>query len=563
MGEIERSKVEQIKEQSGFLRGRLAAELAAGGPAVSDESTHLLKFHGIYQQDDRAIRAQRRQQGLDPDWIFMVRAAVPGGMLTPDQWLVVDRLADEVGNGTVRITSRQGIQWHHTRKAGLRHLVGTLDRHLVTTLGACGDVVRNTMACPAPLPGRDLVGPYVEALAAYFRPRTRAYYEIWIDGERAVTAEAPTEQEPIYGSTYLPRKFKMAFSFPGDNCVDVYSDDVGVAPHLGDGRIEAFTVLVGGGMGRSHNKPDTFPRLADPMCTVEPERLLELVEAIVTIQRDFGERADRKHARLKYLVEYWGLGDFRRAVERRLGRSLTDPRPLAWQGADDHLGWHRQSDDGWFLGLPVENGRIKDEHDHQLRTGLREAVQQFRPGVRLTPGQSILLTGISTETKPVVDALLRRYGIPMADEVPLVIRSSMACVALPTCGLAVTDAERALPRFVRRLHDELTGLGLQADAIRVRMTGCPNGCARPYNSEIGLVGRRMGRYDIHLGGSPLGTRLNVLVAENVPEGDLIARLRPSLVSYRDQRLPGESFGDFYVRVRADTPAAASELEVPA
>lgn len=563
MAEMERSEVEQIKEQSGFLRGRLAAELADRALAVSDESTHLLKFHGIYQQDDRAIRAQRRQQGLEPDWIFMVRAAIPGGTLTPDQWLVMDRLADEVGNGTVRITSRQGIQWHHTRKAGLRHLLGTLDRHLVTTLGACGDVVRNTMACPAPLPGRDLLGPYVEALAAHFRPRTRAYYEIWIDGERAVTAEAPTDQEPIYGSTYLPRKFKIAFAFPGDNCVDVYSDDVGIVPHLAGGRIEAFTVLVGGGMGRSLNKPDTFPRLADPLCTVEPERLLELVEAIVTIQRDFGERADRKHARLKYLVEYWGLTDFRRAVERRLGRPLTDPRTLAWHGADDHLGWHRQSDGDWFLGLPVENGRIKDEGDQRLRTGLREAVQHFRPGVRLTPGQSILLTGISTETRPAVDAFLRRYAIPLAEEVPLVIRSSMACVALPTCGLAVTDAERALPRVVRRLHDELTRLGLEAETIRVRMTGCPNGCARPYNSEIGLVGRRKGRYDIHLGGSPLGTRLNVLVAENVAEQDLITMLRPLLVAYRDDRSSGECFGDFCVRVRTLTPFAASQLEVPA
>ncbi len=562
MAETERSEVEQIKERSGFLRGRLAAELSAVTPAVSDESTHLLKFHGIYQQDDRAIRNQRRQQGLGPDWIFMVRASIPGGVLTADQWLVMDRLADEVGDGTVRITSRQGIQWHQTRKAGLRHLVGTLNRHLVTTLGACGDVVRNTMACPAPLPRRQLLLPHVEALAAHFRPRTRAYYEIWIDGEPAVTAEACTDQEPIYGSTYLPRKFKIAFAFPGDNCVDVYSDDVGIVPHLGAGGIEAFTVLVGGGMGRSHNKPDTFPRLADPLCTVEPQQLLELVEAVVTIQRDFGERADRKHARLKYLVEYWGLADFRRAVERRLGRPLADPLPLAWEGADDHLGWHRQSDGGWFLGLPIENGRIKDKDDQQLRTGLRQAVEQFHLGVRLTPGQSILLTGIGRETRPAVEAVLRRHGIPLAEEVPLVIRSSMACVALPTCGLAVTDAERALPRVIRRLHDELSELGLEADAIRVRMTGCPNGCARPYNSEIGLVGRRMGRYDVHLGGSPLGSRLNVLVAENVPEGDLVARLRPLLVAYRDERLPGESFGDFCVRERAGTTAAASR-RVPA
>jgi sulfite reductase (ferredoxin) len=544
------SEVEVVKAESRHLRGRLSEELGDGNPMFSAPSTHLLKFHGIYQEDDRSVRAERLRRRLDPDWIFMVRASVPGGALTAEQWLAMDRLADEVGNGTLRITSRQGIQWHHTRKGGLAALIATLDRYLLTTLGACGDVVRNTVACPAPLQGRALVRPYVEALAAHFRPRTRAYYEIWIDGEPAVTAEEPAGEEPVYGATYLPRKFKIAFAFPGDNCVDVYSDDVGIVPHLGGDGILGFTLLAGGGMGRSHNKPDTFPRLADPLCWVEPDRMLEVVEAIVGIQRDFGERGDRKHARLKYLIEYWGLADFRRAVERRLGFRLADPLPLDWRGADDHLGWQLQEDGRWLLGIAVENGRVKDTPDLRLRTALRRVVEAFGPGIRLTPGQSLLLTGIAAKDRAPITDLFAQHSVPMAASIPPVIRSSMACVALPTCGLAVAEAEGALPRVIRQLHARLAGLGLGDEELHVRMTGCPNGCARPYTAEIGLVGRRTGRYDIHIGGSPLGTRLNTLVAENVPEGQLVETLWPLLASYRDARRPGERLGDFFHRTRA-------------
>ncbi|MEX0667469.1 MAG: NADPH-dependent assimilatory sulfite reductase hemoprotein subunit, partial [Acidimicrobiia bacterium] len=304
MSQRTRSDIEEIKEQSRYLAGTVGDELTRPDPAFASATTHVLKFHGIYQGDDRDLRGER---GVDRDWIFMVRAAVPGGSLTADQYLVMDRLADEVGDETLRITSRQGIQWHHTRKPGLKPLIRTLNEHLVTTLGACGDVVRNTMSCPAPLPGRAAIRPYVEALAHHFRPRTRSYYEIWVEGEKVVTAEAAEEPEPVYGPTYLPRKFKIAFAHPGDNCTDVYSNDVGIVPHLSHNEVVGFTLLVGGGMGRSHNNPDTFPRIADPFAWVKAGELVEVVEAIVAIQRDFGERLDRKHARLKYLVAYWGL----------------------------------------------------------------------------------------------------------------------------------------------------------------------------------------------------------------------------------------------------------------
>ncbi|MGH8875402.1 MAG: NADPH-dependent assimilatory sulfite reductase hemoprotein subunit, partial [Acidimicrobiia bacterium] len=548
MSSTERSTVEVAKEQSRYLRGTLAAALDHPLQPFGKDDGHILKFHGVYQQDDRDLRAERRHRRLDPDWIFMVRASIPGGVLTPEQYLVMDRLADEVGDGTLRITTRQGIQWHHTRKGGLRPLLRTLSDHLVTTLGACGDVVRNVMSCPAPLPGREQVLAHAATLARHFRPRTQAYYEVWINGERAVSAEVSSEEEPVYGSAYLPRKFKIAFAYPGDNCVDVYSDDLGIVPVIEDEVVTGFTLLVGGGMGRSHNKPDTFPRLADPLCRVSPDELVEVAEAIVGIQRDYGERADRRHARLKYLIEYWGLADFRRAVERRLGRSLPQPTPLTWRNADDHLGWHPQPDGRWFLGLAVENGRIADRDGVRLRSGLRAVVEELRPGIRLTPEQSIILTDLSADARPTVKAVLDTHAIPLPHQVPVVIRQSMACVALPTCGLAVTDAERALPRVIRRLDSELTELGLDGQAIRVRMTGCPNGCARPYNAEIGLVGRRMGAYDVYLGGSHLGDRLNTLLAENVPEGQLVDLLRPALVAWRDHRLPDEAFGDFRHRV---------------
>lgn len=547
MTSLEPAPADLLKERSRFLRGKLAESLQDDSAPFDDDDAAVLKFHGIYQEDDRDVRSARRRAGLEPDWIFMTRAAIPGGVVNAEQWLVMDALADEVGDGTLRITSRQGIQWHHTRKRDLGPLLTALNRSLITTLGACGDVVRNVMSCPAPLAGREELRRVATALAAHFRPRSRSYYEVWIDGERAVTA-APREEEPIYGATYLPRKFKIALAHPGDNCVDVYSDDVGIVPEIRDGGVVRYNVLVGGGMGRSHNKPDTFPRLADPLGTVAPERLLELVEAVVLTHRDFGERHDRKHARLKYLVEYWGIDDFRMAVERRLGWKLEPPVPLAWRSATDHLGWHRQPDGNWFVGIAVTAGRVGDSDGLRLRSAVRDMAAALEPGIHLTASQNLLLSGIPEKLRDTVENILAAHGVAPAERLTPVVRSAMACVALPTCSLAVTDAERALPRIVAAVAAELEAAGLARQDVTVRITGCPNGCARPYNAEIGLVGRRMGRYDIHVGGSDLGTRLNTLVAEAVPEESIAALLRPLFDEYHRDRLPGEALGDFCDRV---------------
>ncbi len=541
--------IETIKQESDGLRGSLAAELLAGGDRFGDADSQLLKFHGIYQQDDRNHRA-----GSDRDYVFMVRAAVPGGVLSAEQYLVCDDMADWVGDGTTRITSRQGLQWHHIRKGSLRPMVWALNQSLVTTLGACGDVVRNIVACPAPDLGRtgiDLAG-HASLLADRFRPASRGYWEIWVDGERTVSAEAPAgaDDEPIYGDAYLPRKFKIGIAYPGDNCVDAYTNDVGVVPVLdrvpgnGPGKLTGFTVLVGGGQGRSHNRPSTYPRLADPLATVAPDRLGDLIEAVVRVQRDHGDRTDRKQARLKYLVDRWGLPAFRTAVEEQFGEPLPPAKLLAWDSHADHLGWHRQDDDRWYLGLPVPAGRIADQGDRRLRTALRTIADEHRTEIRFTPQQNVLLAGVPATDRRVIDEILIGHGVLQAAAIAPVVRNAMSCVALPTCGLALTDAERSFPEIMAGLDRTLGEVGLPGHPVDVRIVGCPNGCARPYSTEIGFVGRRKGAYDIHLGGAADGTRLNELFAELVPVGALSSTLRPLLADYATDRGAGETFGDW-------------------
>lgn len=541
--------VEDIKRDSDHLRGSLVAELAEDTDAFAEDSTQILKFHGVYQQDDRDNR-----KGADRDYVMMVRASIPGGVLSAEQYLVADGLADWVGNGTLRITSRQGLQWHQVRKGSLRPLIWTLNQSLVTTLGACGDVVRNVVACPAP-PDRSApnLTEWAARLAERFRPRSNAYYEIWIDGARTVTAETNPDgpTEPVYGDSYLPRKFKIGIAASGDNCVDVYTHDVGLVPVLGStGNLEAFTVLVGGGQGRSHNKPETYPRLADPLTTVSPADVADVVETVVAIQRDHGEREDRKQARLKYLLDRWTLTRFRTEVELRLGWRLPDPDPVEEMGHGDHFGWH-PSDDGWWLGVHVENGRISDTREHRLRTALAKIAEEYRPQFRFTPQQNLLLAGFADQDRARVDTILADHKVVPPDGLAKVVRDSMACVALPTCGLALTDAERALPDVIRAIAAALSDVGLEDEEIGVRMTGCPNGCARPYSTEIGLVGHRRGRYDIHVGGARDGTRLNTLLVESVPAGSIAETLRPLFAAFATERDPGETFGDYVHRNGVD------------
>src|SRR5215211_8932956 len=392
------SKAEGIKAGSRGLRGTLADELATDEPAFSHDSTVLLKFHGVYQQDDRDVRAERKRARQDVDHICMVRAGVPGGALSAEQYLALDDLADRLGNGTLRVTTRQGIQYHFIHKGELTELIGALNASLVTTLGACGDVVRNVCSCPAPLPDREAVGiaQLARDLHRRTRPRTNAYYQLWMDGSLAVSASPPADEEdPLYGPTYLPRKFKISIAWPGDNCVDAYSQDVAAVPELADGAVVGYTVLVGGGLGKSHTDPTTYPRLASPLAFVAPEELAEVVEAVVLVQRDNGNRSDRDHARLKYLIDSWGLDRFREEVEARLGRRLASPRELRWESEDDHLGWYESGDGTWFLGVHVPSGRIRDGY----RSAIRSVVEQVGADVRLTTRQDVLVTGIAAEDK--------------------------------------------------------------------------------------------------------------------------------------------------------------------
>lgn len=554
--------VERIKEASGGLRGTLAGELAAPADHFSPGSAQLLKFHGSYEQEDRDLRRQRKQAGQGPAYQFMVRSRIPGGVLTAEQYLVHDDLAERFGNGTLRITTRQGIQLHGVVKGDLRTAIASLNQALVTTLGACGDVVRNVVGCPAPLPGavRDQALAAVREVSRRFLPATRAYHEIWIDGEKAAGGEPEPEADPLYRESYLPRKFKVAFAFPDDNCTDVHTNDLGVLVIVRDGRLAGYNLLVGGGLGRTHGKTVTYPRLADPLAFVTPGEVLEVATAIVAVQRDHGNRADRRRARLKYLLDERGIDWFRAQVERELGRPLAPPLPVRVTGVHDHLGWHRQGDGRWFYGVYVENGRIADTPALRLRTALRRVAERFGAGVHLTTQQNLLLTGIPGDDRASVERLLAEHGLVPLHQLSGSRRWSMACPALPTCGLALAESERVLPRVMDRLDAELARLGLADEPVTVRMTGCPNGCARPYTAELAFVGRSLGKYAVWLGGSAEGTRLAQPWADLVPLDELVPTVLPLFERYARERSPGEKFGDFHRRV---TVVAAPAAEVAA
>ncbi len=556
-----RSKVEVVKAGSRQLRGELAAAFRDDLAPVDADSGQLLKFHGLYQQQDRDLRATRRKEGRGPDPSFMVRSRIPGGRLTAEQYLVHDDLATRYGNGTLRITTRQDLQLHGVLKGGVRRALQAINERLITTFGACGDVVRNVMFCPVPAddPVTREIESHARAIAEHLLPRSRAYHELWLDGE-PVPTDAPVadDEEPIYGRAYLPRKFKIAVARPGDNCVDVHTQDVGLVPFVERGTLAGFNVLAGGGLGMTHTKPNTFPRLADPLAFVAPQRVLAVVERIVLVQRDLGDRADRRHARLKYLIHDRGIDWFREEVERGIGTSLADPRPMPPLDLRLHLGWRVQSGRRWCLGLSVENGRVRDTEGPRLRTALRAVIERVRPEIRLTPHQNLLLTGIPDEARAAVVALLGAHGVPEPSELSRVRLHSMACPALPTCGLALAEAERVLPEVIDELERELREAGLADETLTVRMTGCPNGCARPYVADIGFVGRSLDRYVVLLGGRSDGSRLNRVYADLVPRASLVATVRPLLGLFRDARRPGESFGDFCDRVGIEALRAFAE-----
>jgi sulfite reductase (ferredoxin) len=545
------SNVETIKLLSKNLRGTIAQSLAAGGSRFDEADAQILKFHGMYQQEDRDLRAERKKAGQEPAWQFMLRSRIPGGALTPEQYLVHDALADRVGNATLRFTTRQGIQMHGILKGDLRTAIRKISKTLLSTIAACGDVNRNVMACPAPprTAAQEAVQRLAHDLAVHFTPKTRAYHEIWIDGERVDTPEIGEEPvDPIYGRTYLPRKFKMGVTTVDDNCIDAYTQDIAFVAIIEGERLTGYNVLAGGGMGMTHGKATTYPRLATPLCFIEPSEAIALAEAIVTVQRDYGDRTNRKHARFKYLVEERGIAWLKTQVEERTGLQLERPRESAFADACDHLGWRLERDGTYSLGMLIENGRVKDNPRALVRTGLRTVVERFCPKIRLTGQQNILLLGIAAEHREVITSLLRKHGIETDPQAHGIARYAMACPALPTCGLALTDAERALPEIVAQFQRDLDELVLGNERITVRMTGCPNGCARPYMGDVGIVGRSRDLYDLFVGGDAANTRLNLLYKSGVRRGELAAELYPLLRAWKDEREPGEAFGDYCNRV---------------
>ncbi len=560
------SSAEQAKIDGRYLRGSIAEEIENADPVFSKPAIGVLKFHGVYQQDDRDLRKSGVKQ-----FSAMVRVGIPGGVLAADQYLTLDRLAD-LGDGSLRITTRQDIQYHYVPKSQLRRLMRGLNESFLSTLAACGDVVRNVISCPAPFQNeqRQEIYPIVKFLSKSLKPKSRAYYEVWIDGERAVSAEEsqPEEVEPLYGAAYLPRKFKVGFAFPGDNTTDVYANDIGIVPQYENAQLTGFTILAGGGMGQSAGVKASHSRLADPICSIgnSPEELLEIVSAIVTIHRDFGNRSNRRLARLKYVLDAWGVEKFRAELENRVGRELAPPTPLTWTRSKDYLGWHKQGVDSagetiWFVGIPVIAGRVKDFDDGRgIRTGLRTVVEQFRPGVRFTCQQNVYLSDIRDADRPAIAALLREYCIPEPAELPPVLRHAMACPALPTCGQAITESERIMPQVVAAIQAELNEAGLWNQPVDLRTSGCQNGCSRPYTAEIGIVGASVDMYTIYLGASHLGTRLGTVFAQNVKRSEIAPLLRPVFEHYSEARHPGEHFGNFCHRVGME---ALRELSLPA
>lgn len=540
---------ERIKTESVYLKGSLADTMAKDVDHFSTDELQLIKFHGFYEQDNRDERAQRVKEGKGKSYSMMIRSKIPGGFLTAEQYLVHDKIADDFGLGQFRITDRQGIQFHGVLKKNIKGLLQALNRVQVTTIGACGDVVRNVMAPAAPFLKYQKHGllDYAQKVSDQFLWKSGTYAELWLDGEKVDLSGSPEKIEPIYGATYLPRKFKIAMAFPGDNSVDVYAHDIGIVPEILNDKLTGFNILVGGGLGMTHGIPTTYPRVATPLCFVRPEELLDITKAVVIAQRDLGNRADRKNARLKYTIDRLGADVFRKEVEKRFGKKTEDIHPFSFKEIERYHGWQEHGDGKWFLGVFVQNGRVKDEGDFKLRTALRTIVQKWRCNVALTPEQDILLCGFSADQKTEVESILKSHGVKLPEAWGTVHKNSIACPALPTCGLAISEAERGIPATLNEIDEQLKQLGLGQEKISIRMTGCPNGCARPYTAEIGFVGKTAGTYNIYLAGSHLGSRLNQVFQEKVPGSELAKRLAPIFQLFKSERQLGERFGDFCLR----------------
>ncbi len=541
------SRNEGLKEASPNLAGNIGATLADTTlERFSDDDYEFLKFHGIYQQDDRDKRKVAKH------YMFMVRGRLPGGVVKPEHYLTFDHLASTYGNNTLRITSRQGFQFHGIVKSGLGPMMKGINDALATTLAACGDVNRNVMAAPTPA-----TSPVVEEVQADARtvsdallPKTNAYHQIWVEGLPLKLDEHSPKDfvDPLYGRTYLPRKFKTAFVIPPVNDIDVYTNCLGFVAIVENGALAGYNLLAGGGMGMNHGNALTFPRLADVIGFVTRDQLVASAKAVVTIHRDFGDRTNRKHARLKYVLEEKGVEWFRNEMAERLGYTLPPPRNFAFTQQGDTFGWQKQLDGNHFLGLYVESGRVKDTDTVRLKTALRKIVEEYRTEIRLTPSQNLLLTGVKPEQRQPITDILAAHGIPVENQSTVIRRASMVCPSMPTCGLALAESERVFPDVLGNIEKLLEELGLKDEEIIIRMTGCPNGCARSSMAELGFIGKAPGKYQIFVGGNQTSTRLNRLYKETIKTEDIVNELRPTFLRFKEERRAGERFGDFAARV---------------
>jgi sulfite reductase (NADPH) hemoprotein beta-component len=541
------SEEEYIKEQSDYLRGTIIESLA--NPltgALTPNDAKLIKFHGSYQQHDRDLEKERKQQKLEPLYQFMVRVRATGGVVSPIQWLALDGLSDKYANGTLKLTTRQSFQFHGILKWNLKSSIKSIHDALLTTIATCGDVNRNVMCNANPYQSNvhEEVYQYAAETAEYFKPKTRAYFEIWLGEEKVVSSE---DTEPLYQSRYLPRKFKIAFSIPPHNDVDVFANDLGFIAIQNDGKLQGFNVCVGGGLGSTFGDRSTYPRLANVIGYIAKENILEVSETIIAIQRDFGNRSNRKNARLKYTIDNRGIDWFVGELNARLGWNITKARDFNFATNGDSYGWSKGINKKWFYTLFVEHGRVKDAGVLKLKSALREIAKIHHGDFRLTGNQNLIIGNVLDEDKDRIEATLALYGVIGKKEITGLRLGSMACVALNTCGLAFAESERYLPTLIDKLDPILRKYNLENQPINIRMTGCPNGCARSALGEIGFVGRAIGRYNLYLGASHNGDRLNSLYKEMLSEEEILLTLEPILKMYSMERSPSESFGDFVIR----------------
>ena len=541
------SELEKIKYDSNYLHGTLEKSLQDPiTGAIAPDDTQVSKFHGIYQQWDRDVEKERKHQKLEPAFSFLIRVRMPGGKVNPQQWLKMDALADEFGSGTLKLTTRQTFQLHGVLKKNLKLTIQGINESLLDTIAACGDVNRNVMchANPAESPLYPELIEMAQKVGTHLMPKTKAYHEIWL--EKKLVADSKEEIEPLYGKRYLPRKFKIAFIVPPNNDCDIYSQDLGFIAIVESEKIIGFNILIGGGLGSTFGMPETYPRTGDVIGFCKPEQVIEVAENVLVLQRDNGDRKNRKQARLKYTIDRLGLDRFVEELQKKLGYNLTDAKPFEITRNGDNYGWKKGTDNKWHLTYFVEGGRVKDTSERKLKTALREIAQISDGSFILTGNQNVIIAGVTEKVKAKVNTILKKYRVE-PENISGLRKNSIACVALPTCPLAFAEAERYLPSLISKLENSLEKYGLLKDEIVIRMTGCPNGCGRPYLAEIGLIGKSPGYYNLYLGGSFNGSRLNRLYRETISEKEILDELDPIFKEYAETREPGEKLGDFVLR----------------